>query len=225
MIVYYKTIDIYEISQYHMFVSIQMKEIMMNALKTLFALIGLIVTAGILYAWFALGIGTRIEEAKQLDPKAKDVYKHMMGTLLETGDIAKATIRKVKVDKGIEPDEIVDALNSVATEMGIKPVGDLPLSKEMEKRTGKKQPYVRVLSYCNPAIAIKMVKWSMAYGAYLPCRITIMQDKEGNYWLYTLDLDMMIHGGRPLPPEMLAYGNQVKKTIYTMMDKAAKGDF
>ena len=197
----------------------------MKALKTLFALIGLIVTLGILYAWFALGIGTRIEEVKQLDPKAKDVYTHMMSTLLETGDIAKATVRKVKVDKGIEPDEIVDALNSVATEMGIKPVGDLPLSKEMEKRTGKKQPYVRVLSYCNPAIAIKMVQWSMAYGAYLPCRITIMQDKQGNYWLYTLDLDMMIHGGKPLPPEMLAYGNQVKKTIYTMMDKAAKGDF
>ena len=69
------------------------------------------------------------------------------------------------------------------------------------------------------------MKWSMAYGAYLPCRITLMQDKNGDYWLYTLDLDMMIHGGKKLPPDMLKYGNQVKKTIYTMMDKAAAGDF
>ncbi len=197
----------------------------MKILTTLFALIGVIVTAGIVYIWSAFDLGTRIQQIKQLDPKAKDVYIHMMTTLLETGDIGKATVRKVKVDKGIEPDEIVDALNSVATEMGIKPVGDLPLSKEVALRTGKPQPYTRVLSYCNPAIAIKMVKWSMAYGAYLPCRITIVQDKEGNYWLYTLDLDMMIHGGKPLPPDMLAYGNQVKKTIYTMMDKAAHGDF
>ena len=70
-----------------------------------------------------------------------------------------------------------------------------------------------------------MVKWSMDYGAYLPCRITLMQDKDGNYWLYTLDLDMMIHGGKKLPPKMLKYGNQVKKTIYTMMEKAAHRDF
>ena len=197
----------------------------MNALKTIFALIGVILVAAIIYAWFAFDLGTRISQAKALDPKAKDVYSHMMTTLLETGDIGKATVRKVKVDKGIKPDEIVEALNSVATEMGIKPVGDLPLSKEVALRTGKKQPYTRVLSYCNPAIAIEMVKWSMAYGAYLPCRITIMQDKNGDYWLYTLDLDMMIHGGKQLPPKMLEYGNQVKNTIYTMMDKAAKGDF
>jgi len=197
----------------------------MSILKNIFAIIGAIFVVAFIYIWFAMDIGTRLNQAQMLDKKSKDVYKHMMTTLLESGDIAKATIKKVKVDKGITPDEIVDALNSVATEMGIKPVGDLPLSKEVELRTGKKQPYVRVLSYCNPAIAIEMVKWSMAYGAYLPCRITIMQDKNGDYWLYTLDLDMMIHGGRPLPPKMLAYGNQVKKTIYTMMERASKGDF
>jgi len=189
----------------------------MKLLTKLLALIGAIVIVGAVYFWFA-GV-------KNLDPKAKDVYSHMMGTLIKTGDIAKATVRKVKVKKGVTPEEIVDSLNSVATDMGIKPVGDLPLSKEVELRTGKKQPYVRVLSYCNPNIAIKMVKFSMAYGAYLPCRIVIMEDKNGDYWLYTLDLDMMIHGGAPLPPDMLKYGNQVKKTIYTMMDKAASGDF
>jgi len=197
----------------------------MSMIKNIFAMVGLLAVIAIVYLWSSFDLGTRISQMKSLDPKAKDVYTHMMTTLLDTGDIGKATVRKVKVDKGITPDEIVDALNSVAVEMGIKPVGDLPLSKEVELRTGKKQPYTRVLSYCNPNIAIEMVKWSMAYGAYLPCRITIMQDKNGDYWLYTLDLDMMIHGGKPLPKKMLDYGNKVKKTIYTMMDKAAHGDF
>jgi len=194
-------------------------------LRNLFALIGLAVILGLIYIWFIYGGSKNISAINSLDPEAKPMYANMMNRLLETGDIAKATTRKVKVDKGITPDEIVDALNSIATEMGIKPVGDLPLSKEVALRTGKKQPYTRVLSYCSPGIAIEMVKFSMAYGAYLPCRITIMQDKNGDYWLYTLDLDMMIHGGKKLPPDMLAYGNRVKHTIYTMMDKAAKGDF
>jgi len=189
----------------------------MKLITKLLALIGALVLVAAVYFWFA-GV-------KNLDPKAKDVYTHMMGTIIETGDIAKATVRKVKVKEGISAEDVVDSLNSVAAEMGIKPVGDLPLSKEVELRTGKKQRYVRVLSYCNPMIAIAMVKFSMAYGAYLPCRIVVMEDEKGQLWLYTLDLDMMIHGGAPLPPDMLKYGNQVKKTIYTMMDKAASGDF
>ncbi len=193
----------------------------MKFIKVLLMVIGAVVVAAAVYAFATLNLGG----IAKLDPKAKDVYSHMAKVILETGDIAKATVRKVKVAKGINPDELVDSLNSVATERGMKPVGDLPLSKEVEARTGKKQRYVRVLSYCNPMVAIEMVKFSMAYGAYLPCRIVIMEDDKGDYWLYTLDLDMMIHGGAPLPPKMLEYGNQVKDTIYIMMDKAAKGEF
>ena len=193
----------------------------MKAIKAILMLIGALAVVGVIYAFSAFNLGG----IAKLDPKAKDVYSHMAKVLLTTGDIAKATVRKVKVADGIKPEELVESLNSVATDMGIKPVGDLPLSKEVSLRTGKKQRYVRVLSYCNPMIAIEMVKFSMAYGAYLPCRIVIMEDDKGQLWLYTLDLDMMIHGGQPLPPKMLEYGNQVKKTIYTMMDKAASGEF
>ena len=193
----------------------------MKAIKATLMIIGAVAVVAVIYAFSAFNVGA----ITKLDPKAKDVYSHMGKVLLETGDIAKATVRKVKVAKGISPDDLVEALNSVATEMGIKPVGDLPLSKEVEARTGKKQRYVRVLSYCSPMIAIEMVKYSMAYGAYLPCRIVIMEDEKGQLWLYTLDLDMMIHGGKPLPDYMLKYGNKVKNIIYTMMDKAATGEF
>ena len=193
----------------------------MTIIKNILALLGLLLIIAVIYIATTFNLGA----ITQLDPKAKDVYSNMAKVLLETGDIAKATVRKVKVNRGIKPEEIVESLNSIATEMGIKPVGDLPLSKEVALRTGKKQRYVRVLSYCSPNIAIEMVKFSKAYGAYLPCRIVIIEDKEGNYWLYTLDLDMMIHGGKPLPKDMLDYGNRVKHIIYSMMDRAAKGDF
>ena len=193
----------------------------MKAIKAILMVIGALTIVAVIYAFSAFNLSG----ITKLDSKAKDVYAHMAKVLLKTGNIAEATVRKVKVAKGINPDELVESLNSVATELGMKPVGDLPLSKEVELRTGKKQRYVRVLSYCNPMIAIDMVKFSMAYGAYLPCRIVIMQDEKGDYWLYTLDLDMMIYGGAPLPPHMLKYGLKVKNAIYTMMDKAATGEF
>ncbi|HIP12958.1 MAG TPA: DUF302 domain-containing protein [Arcobacter sp.] len=197
----------------------------MNLVKNLFMVIGLVLTAGILYAYVAFDLGTRIDQVKKLDPKAKAVYSTMMDVLLTTGDIAKATVRKVKIDDDVSNEDVVEALNSIATERSMKAVGDLPLSDEVEARTGKKQRYTRVLSYCSPSIAMEMVSYSMAYGAYLPCRLVIMEDDKGDRWIYTLDLDMMIHGGYELPTDMLAYGNKVKKTIYDMMDLAAKGEF
>jgi len=197
----------------------------MNLVKNLFMVIGLVLTAGILYAYVAFDLGTRIDQVKKLDPKAKAVYSNMMDVLLTTGDIAKATVRKVKIDDDVSNEDVVEALNSIATERSMKAVGDLPLSDEVEARTGKKQRYTRVLSYCSPSIAMEMVSYSMAYGAYLPCRLVIMEDDKGDRWIYTLDLDMMIHGGYELPTDMLAYGNKVKKTIYDMMDLAAKGEF
>jgi len=197
----------------------------MNLIKNLFMVIGIVLSVGILYTYITFDLGTRIDQVKKLDPKAKDVYSNMMDVLLTTGDIAQATVRKVKIDPDVSNDDVVEALNSIATERSMKSVGDLPLSDEVEARTGKKQRYTRVLSYCSPGIAMEMVSYSMAYGAYLPCRLVIMEDDKGDRWIYTLDLDMMIHGGHKLPKEMLAYGNKVKKTIYDMMDLASKGEF
>ncbi len=197
----------------------------MSLVKNLLAIIGFIVVAGLLFINSKINLVEKYNQVTMLDPQAKEVYTKMMGTLLETGDIAKATVVKYRINDDVSNSDVIESLNSVATEMGIKPVGDLPLSAEVEARTGKKQRYVRVLSFCNPIIATQMVDYSMAYGAYLPCRITIMEAKDGSRWLYALDMDMMIHGGRKLPPYMLKEGNRVKNTLYTMMEKASKGEF
>ncbi len=197
----------------------------MKSIRNILAFIGLVVVVALIYATFKFDLVTRYKQATSLDPKAKDVYTHMIDTLLTTGDIAKATVVKYKINDDVSNEDAVDALKSLAVEYKMKPVGDLPLSKEVELRTGKKQPYVRVLSFCNPMIAIDMVKYSLAYGAYLPCRIVIMEAKDGSRWMYALDMDMMIHGGKELPPQMLKYGNDVKHALYNMMEKASKGDF
>ena len=47
-----------------------------------------------------------------------------------------------------------------------------------------------------------MIGHSEAFSAYLPCRISLLEDREGKLWLYSLDMDMdmdmMIKGGQDL---------------------------
>jgi hypothetical protein len=53
----------------------------------------------------------------------------------------------------------------------------------------------------------------------------IVEDDEGNRWLYTMAMELMLFGGTPLPPEMMKMAEHVRSTMYSMMDKAASGDF
>lgn len=140
------------------------------------------------------------------------------------GDIAVATTWERQVAPGVTPEQIEQALNGVASEMNIRSVGELPLSKELEARTGQKQKLLKVYSFCNPQTARKMVDFSPHMAAYLPCRVTLVERDDG-LWLYTLNMDMMIRMGRKLPPDLKADAMKVRDAIWTMMERGSRGEF
>jgi uncharacterized protein (DUF302 family) len=140
------------------------------------------------------------------------------------GDIAVATTWERKVRPGVTVDQIEQSLASVSSEMNIRAVGELPLSKELEARTGKPQKLLKVYNYCNPFTARKMVDFSPHMAAYLPCRVTLVERDDG-LWLYTLNMDMMIRMGRKLPPDLKADALKVREAIWMMLEKGSRGDF
>lgn len=140
------------------------------------------------------------------------------------GDIAVATTWERKVKAGVTAEDIAQAFASVAAEENIKAVGELPLSKELEARTGQKQKLLKVYSFCNPVTARTMVDFSPHMSAYLPCRVTVLE-KEDGLWLYTLNMDMMVRMGRKLPPDLRAAAMKVRNTIWKMMERGSKGEF
>lgn len=139
------------------------------------------------------------------------------------GDIAIATTWERKVAKGVTPNDIEQILKQVATERNMKDVGTLPLSKELEARTGQKQKLLTVYSFCTPTTARRMVDFSPHMAAYLPCRVTVVE-KEDGLWLYTLNMDMMVRMGRKLPSPLKEEANAVRDTIWEMMERASKGE-
>ncbi|MDH5515065.1 MAG: DUF302 domain-containing protein, partial [Gammaproteobacteria bacterium] len=106
-----------------------------------------------------------------------------------------------------------------------KNVGELPLSDQVAAMTGEPQRYLKIYMFCNPLTAAKMVDYSDAFSAYLPCRISVVEDKTGKLWIYTLNMDMMIHGGTRLPDELFEEANTVKDVILDIMNRGAAGDF
>jgi len=161
-----------------------------------------------------------------LHPDAMEkVYMPMTNTLLDTGDITMASIVRVKVADDVSNEDVEEAMESIATAEGIRSVGMLPLSEMVELQTGEKQRFLKIYQYCSPRTAMVMVDHSDAFSAYLPCRLALIQDKEGQRWLYTLDMNAMIYGGAPLPDYLLEKAIEVQRVITAIQVGGAEGDF
>lgn len=195
----------------------------MGFIKNILAIIGLIAIIGGGFAYSKFG--GEMNALNQLDPKAKETYMGMWEKLKQTGNSADATVWKRQLDEGVSPEDAAEAMSSVATEVNIKAVGILPLSKEVEAKTGEKQRLLTIYQYCNPLTAVKMVEYSDAFSAYLPCRIAMVEDKQGKFWLYSLNMDLMIYGGKTLPDDLLKEANTVKEVILQLMEAGATGEF
>lgn len=194
----------------------------MRFIWNLLAVIGLVVVVA---ALGGMGYMMTSDKFSGFDPKARGVYQEMTTKLIETGSIADATVWRSKVADGLSFDDVDQSIKTIAVENNIKGVGELPLSDQISAMTGKPSPKIKIYMYCNPLTAAKMVKHSLAFAAYLPCRISLVEDEKGQLWIYTLNMDPMIHGGKTLPDDLKKEAINVKRIMKDVLKRAASGDF
>ncbi len=202
---------------------------MFKLLWNLLALLGLAVAAGLVWTMVAFDFGMQnikdLGNLSSFDDNAPKVYTDMFKSLVASGNGAEATVWKVQVADGLSAEDVEQTMRFVANEHNIKNVGELPLSDQVAAMTGEPQRFLKIYMFCNPLTAAMMVDYSDAYSAYLPCRLSLVEDKTGKLWIYTLNMDMMIHGGATLPDELFAEANTVKDVILDIMNRGAAGDF
>jgi uncharacterized protein (DUF302 family) len=169
------------------------------------------------------GCGT-MKAASNLEEGAYGTFNEIWDRWVESeGDIGYAVVWHREVEEGVELQDILDALDNVAMNTpGLMDVGQLPLSRELNSR-GIESGVIHVVSYCNPETARKMIDFSPAMGAFLPCRITIVEH-DGKLNLYTMNMDMMIKMGKKMPPELKELTMAVREAMWNMMEKGATGD-
>jgi len=188
-------------------------------LKNILSAIGGI--ALVVVAYLAINFGGMMGQVSKLHPDAMGHYMAMFERVLETGSSADAMIRKVRINDDVSTEDAIDNMIGIAGDNNFLVVGDAKMSiKSSIKDPGGKR-YIRILSFCAPSVAEEFIAYSNAFGSFMPCRILIVEDDEGNRWLYTMAMELMLYGGEPLPPEMMEMALRVKNLMYGMMDAAA----
>ena len=195
----------------------------MNFIKNILALIGVLAIAAGVYGWSKFGEDYKV--FKSLDPKAGEVYWAMWQNLKVSRVTAEATVWIKEFEEGVTKEDAEESMKLVANEMNMKLVGELPLSEQVFAETGEPQRYLKIFEFCDARTARLMVDYNVFISAYLPCRVSMVERKDGTFALYSMNMDMVLHGGKTLPPELFKKASRVKETILAVMEKGAAGDF
>lgn len=163
------------------------------------------------------------------EAKMKMMQTAMAANIFSLRDMMNMIVAKKKALPGLSFDEVIESLQSKAFDMNMRPTGHNTPWKVLRETYDPASPRLEFLSFCDLITMRMILDYSLEFGAFVPCRITVAEDAEGQIWLYTLDWDVRWLDTSPnpnrLPDELRERALKVRENIEIMMEAAATGDF
>ena len=137
---------------------------------------------------------------------------------------------KMKAAEGLVFADVIEAMDSRAVEENLKKSGHNQVWKEIEAKTGAPTPKFEILQYCDALVARMVLDYSPEFSIFLPCRISVLEDAEGDIWLMTLDWDVSWlsfawHPDSQLDAELKEGGRRIRDAMVSIMEAGASGDW
>lgn len=132
------------------------------------------------------------------------------------------TVIKMKIAEDVSIDDAIDSMRLRANNLNMKLVAEMPLSKQVEAM-GIETRRMDIYQFCNPLTAKKMVDFDINFAAYLPCRIAVVEDANGENWLVMMDLNLILEMSK-LSPELEEEAIKVRDNLNEIMRAGANGE-
>jgi uncharacterized protein (DUF302 family) len=136
--------------------------------------------------------------------------------------IVRMSIQRFAIATGVSMDDAIASMKLRANMLNFKMVADLPLSEQI-KALGKESRRMQILAFCDAMIAKEMVEYDIIFAGFLPCRIAVIEDKNGKGWIVTTNMDMMLHAV-DLPEHLQPLARKVRDSIYSIVQAGVNGD-
>ena len=134
----------------------------------------------------------------------------------------KLQIARIQVQDSVSFDDAVESLKLRANQHNLKFVGGNPIYKEIEALTGKPTKRMEIFNFCDGLTANKMLTADPMMIAFMPCRIAILEDKDGKRWVISMMMDLKLI--KMLPADTRQSAERVMAAMKDMMVAASKGD-
>lgn len=133
------------------------------------------------------------------------------------------SILEMPIVAGVSLDDAIESMKLRANQINFKLVAELPLSKQVEVMTGQPQRRMTIYQFCDAMTAKEMVDYNLAFVAFLPCRIAVVEDEDGKGRILMLNLEPMIKAAN-MPPALTAKAAEIQNGLLNIMVAGANGD-
>ena len=134
----------------------------------------------------------------------------------------KLQIARIKIQDSVSFDDAVESLKLRANQHNLKFVGVNQLYKEIEALTGKPSKRIEIFNFCDGLTANKMLAADPKMIAFMPCRIALIEDKDGNRWIMSMMMDIKMI--KAMPADTRKSAEHVMEAMKDMMKAASSGD-
>lgn len=134
----------------------------------------------------------------------------------------KVQIARVQIADGVSFEDAVDSLKLRANQHNLKFVGASPLYKEIEALTGKPAKRMEIFSFCDGITAQQMIAEDPLMIAFMPCRISLVEDGQGARWLVSMMINEAMIAA--MPAAVRSNAQRIMAAMKDAMLAASNGD-
>lgn len=132
---------------------------------------------------------------------------------------------KLAIGRGISIDDAAESMRLRANSLNLKLVAELPLSKQVEAVTNQAQRTITIFQFCDAVTAKDLIDLNLDFSVYMPCRIALIEDVNGQGWLVMMDVNVdAVAKNKNLSPAMKSRVNAVRQSLLEVMQAGAKGE-
>lgn len=145
-------------------------------------------------------------------------------------DLFNFMTSKKKAAEGISFDEVIEAMLLKANEVNFKNVGHNQFWRDASAVTGYPALRVEILQFCDAVVGRRMLDFSPEFAIFIPCRISVMEDANGDIWLMTLDWDVSWlanawHPDSELSDQLKEDALRIREAMETIMHAGANAEW
>lgn len=159
----------------------------------------------------ALLFASLMQSALAVDPASEIGYTNV-----------KLQIARIQIQDSVSFDDAVESLKLRANQHNLKFVGANQLYKEIAALTGKPAKRMEIFNFCDGLTADKMLAADPLMIAFMPCRIALLEDKDGKRWVISMMMDIKLI--QAMPADTRQSAERVMAAMKNMMVAASKGD-
>lgn len=171
-----------------------------------------------------------VTDTMSAEAKRSFYQSMMMMSPLSMRDMIGIMADKMPIEEGITFEDAVDSIKLRANEVNFKFVGHNPLWKQVEAITGEDTPRVEIFHFCDAIVARKILDYVPEFVVFIPCRIALLEDADGQLWVMTLDWDVnwlnfAQNPNSELDKELRKEAQRIRNAMRYIMTGAVTGDF